>query len=226
MMGNAWISPRSHVLRTVLGLFSIIVIADIFLGANLACAQSSSEQTNDQGTVYCNQSRLSAYTFMPMVRKIIAHGDLADIPFIEKTLDIKLPRREGVTPDGNLDPYSPFYQADYVDDSAMHIDIFTWGSKTALKSIPPRADVVFKDELVPTNFIEDCLHISVDNFITYFGGSFTLISVVTGGSDGGIVGGSQVEGARGKNGSRIYVSYSVDAKNENIISGIEIRQTP
>jgi len=210
------------------GFFLVIVSAQIYFSAQVACAHSASasRQTSGQGPAFCDQSTLSADTFMPLVSKIIAHGDLTDVEFIEKTLNIKLSMREGVTPDGDLDPYSPFYQADYFDGTGIHIDIFTWGAKATQKNAPYRAIIVFKNELVPANFIEHCFRISVHNFIAYFGGAFATNMVATGGAGGSIVGGSQVDGSRGKHGSRVYLSYSVDANTQDVISGVEIKQTP
>jgi hypothetical protein len=76
---------------------------------------------------YCKTSALNGPTFMKLIQRIVAHGDLTDIKYIEKTLDIRLPEEEGITPDGTPDPYSPFYRANYVDGSGIHAEIFRYG---------------------------------------------------------------------------------------------------
>ena len=70
-------------------LMAVLNVPVVF-GAHAAVAQSSPPPVAiHQLPSYCQRSTLTGVKFMQMVQAIIAHGDLTDIAFLEKTFGTK-----------------------------------------------------------------------------------------------------------------------------------------
>ncbi len=137
------------------------------LGVHMAAAQSTptpqSEVPNPPS--YCKASTLTGKEFMQSIQAIIAHGDLTDVAFNEKTLDTKF----------TADPYWEAYSlpnpqilhlsSDQVLGSKIHTEVIVFKAKSQELKAGFIAGLGF---VGPPNFIADCLHIPISHFASFF----------------------------------------------------------
>lgn len=145
-----------------------VVCVLVMFGAHAADAQSVSapQPASHQLPSYCRHSTLTGLQFLQLIHTIIAHGDLADVAFLEKTLGTKfsmssLPWRDGVP---NV------YQSNQVLGNPIEVSlsIDTVEEHNGHKVF----SISFSDSHIANQdetFIPMCLHISVDDTISFFG---------------------------------------------------------
>src|ERR1700692_1448615 len=61
---------------------------------------------------YCQRSTLTGFQFLQLIHTIIAHGDLTDIKFLEKTLGTKFSTSHGWSEKGTPDPQILFLDSE------------------------------------------------------------------------------------------------------------------
>jgi hypothetical protein len=104
----------------VLGLMLCAPFAES-MAAELA-PNAAGQTSQQQANVKCENTTLTQGQFLDMLHAITAHGDLIDVPFIEKTLQVKLKLQSNVGAalrDANTD--SRQYSSDVLDS---HIGIY------------------------------------------------------------------------------------------------------
>lgn len=162
----------------------------IFLAAAMSVtiafdAQPASAQTSplpqatlqrpaiQQIPAYCQHSTLTGLEFRGSIHAIIAHGDLTDVAFIEKTLGTEFSLNYGWKPDGSQDTQKLIYQSNHMLGDTIQVSLHI---NTA--SPPKGGQIAFisfngnpMTALYPT-FISDCLHMSSNDFSSSFGTEF------------------------------------------------------
>jgi hypothetical protein len=217
-----------------IAFISILIAAvnePVLFAAHAATAQSIpvSQPAVQKMPAYCQRSTLTSAQFMQSIRAIISHGDLTDIPFIEKTLGTKFTVSQGWKPDGSSDPQKFIYQSSEALGSPIQVVVVV---------NPPTAIRTGRDEIsrmriespsfpesdpVP-NFVENCLHISSTDFFSDFGTAFQPLGI-NGASpiapgvkiqgsvaqqdrqSSFITGYSQTQGSLGRNTSRLFLTF-------------------
>jgi hypothetical protein len=115
---------------------------------------------------------------MSEISAIIAHGDITDIPFAEKTFQTKFREEPAKTFNGEPDPQRTLFQTDQISGNPIHADVSLSRSK-----FNPQKDqfigymAIYDQHSAGHNtaFIEDCIDISARAFSSHFGGDFVHI---------------------------------------------------
>jgi len=159
----------------------------------------------------CKKSALTQEKFVEMMHAIITHGDLTDIAFIEKTLEVKF--KEIADPD-----LKGFHNA-HIPGTQIFVVL----------SLPPeRTELDFHhlDKIV-ANF-QDCGYLTKEKFNQVFGGSFNEDAITLDSNSGGrmhmsgfLIDASQ--DMKGKNDTIMSVRYMRKDKS-SIISSAKIWQ--
>jgi hypothetical protein len=147
---------------------AVAAIAAVMLGASNAGAWvpsiGASPSIPQPSPVDCRKYTLTADKFMDAFHSIAMHGDLRDIPFIEKTLQLKFDSKQG---GGN--PHRMIYRADslfsapiylYLDVSDDNDDKNLSNGLAALQFTGPQN----------VEFFQQCMHISIAQFSKKFRG--------------------------------------------------------
>ena len=171
-------------------------------------------------TTYCSRSTITSIELMKLIQKIISHGNLTDVAFIEKSLNTRFKSSYGSKEDGSPDTQTIYYNSDDVLGNPVHVEVDVW-SKEMQKKREEIADITFQG-VSDKNFIADCLHLDTSEFFAFFGGNFTLV-----GPNGllPIKEAYQNYGTLGKNGTKLYLSTSFGA-DDRLVGGIEVVQRP
>jgi hypothetical protein len=127
------------------------------LMAQFAWAQTpvgNASQAGPMSPAYCKQSTMTADQFMQLVKDIMRHGDLTDIPFLERTFRTKFTVNQ-------LD-----YRSGQMLGAPIQVDIHranlgTWVS-IGTEVVPPTEH----------GFLQECLHLSKDDMYSTFGPGF------------------------------------------------------
>lgn len=138
------------------------------LTANAACAQPVSplaqagNQTTSTPPTDCGASPLSSGALVAALSKLIAHQDLTDVPFVEKTL-------------GTTFPYpGPRRSIARMQGSLMKVGLmeFTTQHEEAGDNGPANlmAGINFPAYLVIDNYLHDCVRIRARDLIARFSG--------------------------------------------------------
>jgi hypothetical protein len=156
---------------------------------------------------------------MQSIQAIIAHGDLTDVAFNEKTLDTKF------TADPYWEAYSPpnpqilHLSSDQVLGSKIHTEVIVFKAKSQQLKNGFIAGLGFGG---PPNFIADCLHIPISHFASFFGGNFSGLP-----TGEGIPTASEtnVLGSPGKNGTHLHVTFDYGF-DKNVVTAVSVYQQP
>jgi len=210
-------------LRTVLSqrLVASAGVA-LLLSAQAAAAQPViAPQTAPQNIPsYCQRSTLTAVEFMQTIQTIVAHGDLTDIAFIEKKLKTKFTVSYDLQADGTPDRQAVFFKSDQTLGSPIPAQLHIFYAKSKQRETHIIAALGIGGNT--SNFIENCLHITAGNFISFFGGDFfggpgrKFMPEATG---------TQTKGRSGMNGSKIRLNFVYKFEG-NLITGVGILQEP
>jgi hypothetical protein len=202
-------------------LLAAVSVTGIF-DVHAATAQPvSATQPPVQSTLpYCKRSTLTNVEFMQTVQTIISHGDLTDIPFIEKTLRTKFTISYGLQSDGAPDRQTVFFNSNQILDSPIPTQLRIFNAKSQQIQTHMIAALAMGDS--QSNFMETCLHITAGYFCSFFGGNFF------GGPAGKFIPeatGTQVKDSSGKNGSKIRLNFVYKLQG-NLVTGAGILQRP
>lgn len=197
----------------------------LLIGTEAAVAQTQTQRKPlpSPPPDYCKQFSLTGPKFLELIQTVIDHGDLTDVPFIEKALGTKLDMSYPII---GGQPYT--INPDYRSNEVLGNPISTWLSVNKSKALQSEGNMIAFVEFTdhPENksyptFIEDCLQIPAAHFSAYFGGHFAVQYDVRGG------GGNQDTnyGFKGKHKSEIYLTYSFTLNHE-FVAGVAIKERP
>jgi hypothetical protein len=142
-----------------LSLKSLFFITSVFI--------SSAALAADEPKVDCGKSKLTGAQFMEMFHTIAMHGDLRDIPFIEKTLGIKFTHEHPLVAEDKRNIHQINYMA----------GIYGTPIGVTMKISDDNDDQNLSDNIAVivftySNDFSKCLHITRKQFESYFGGEF------------------------------------------------------
>ncbi len=165
----------------------------------------------------CEGITLTGEKFLDMFHSIAMHGDLTDVPFIEKTLKTKL---KGTSTDDEDEKHyhnkSGRFTGKAVLGAPMDIQLF-FNSKHVAEIKNRTSGIMHIDR-----GIYKCLGITIDEFEKKFGGVFSF-GFATGG--GSTMTKDKALGEIGKDGSRINVVGAYNSNDpQRIVHGVTIRQ--
>jgi hypothetical protein len=176
-----------------------------------------------RSTAYCKQSTLTGVYFLRLIKTIVAHGNLTDVPFIENTLNAKFALSYyATTPDGKPDTEALFYHANGIFGSPITDALWIDGSKELQLRSGRIALMSIDAQSLPdlnSNFMRDCLHIPISSFYSFFGGHFF----------GGIINGRGAATRQitivGKNQSIMSLNIGYDPE-DSLVDHVGIDQRP
>jgi hypothetical protein len=172
-----------------------------------------------QATDYCKSSTLSSATFLNLIHTIVAHGDLTDVAFIEKTLGAKFNFDQDWSWDRTAVPNVLHLRSDEVLGSPITATL----AISKIKSQQLNGGYIAAISMHgPPNFISDCFHIPIHYFSSAFDDNFVFRPTGEGVPSGMY---TQLKGVFGKNGSQMIVSFSFEFK-DNIVDSVAITQEP
>ena len=167
---------------------------------------------------YCQNSTLTGLKFLQLIHTIIAHGDLTDIPFLEKTLGTKFSSSYGYPAEVTPDKQILQLNSEQTLGNPIPVHIIIYYAKSDQLRMHQIAGLGFGDQ---STFITDCFHFSPSDISSYFGGGFyrkmffgSPISIYY-----------QENSSPGKNGSKIYIAFS-DGVENNLVDSIGFSQYP
>lgn len=129
---------------------------------------------------YCKASKLTGSEFMQAINGIVTHGDLTDIPFLQKILHTTFQSSFGLKTDGTQDRQTAIYQAATVLGAPIQMQIVNW-SKDRQARMRQIARISFDGKTSPSSdadFTRDCLNIHVSNFFVTYGNQFMFLGPV------------------------------------------------
>ncbi|MDE1883517.1 MAG: hypothetical protein KGH70_05990 [Rhodospirillales bacterium] len=129
---------------------------------------------------YCTESKLSGSEFMQAVNDIVTHGDLTDIPFLQKILRTTFQSSFGLKMDGTQDRQTVIYQATTLLGAPMQMRLVNW-AKDRQAMMRQIASIGFYSKTAPSSdadFIRNCLNIHVSDFFVTYGNQFTFLGPV------------------------------------------------
>jgi hypothetical protein len=174
---------------------------------------------------YCKISTLDGSQLMQSIEKLIVHGDLTDVTFIETILRTKFSLGYGTKLDGSVDKQTLIYRTDYIQGSPIQATLYLNYNKEKQLKYDEIALLTFDNRYFPSpyvSYIQDCLQISTTDFYSIFGNSFSLGIGTDGSSEAG---GTQQQGDPGKNGTILYLNIGYDI-NTKIIDHVSIVVRP
>jgi hypothetical protein len=174
-----------------------------------------------QPPAHCKGSTLNGETMMRLIRKTIAHGDLTDVAFIEKTFHAQFSVVDKKGYDGEI---LPTYQTESVFGNPIHLEVFVNHTQyTSLENVVAQMTIGDRSFSDPSAvYIEDCLHIPQSAFSSYFGKDF-LPAFANDGPPPTSAGES--DGTPAKHNSKIYLGYESYALGSAVpVSVIDINQ--
>jgi hypothetical protein len=188
----------------------------------------------------CKEYNLSSTAFMEAIKAVIQHGNLADVAFTEKELETKFSSQYFKGKNGQLDFKRSVYRTNNLLGSPINVVLDVPDQQSATLSYPWTGIVMFDGSNFPDrpgDFLADCVHLTVSEFSSYFGGDFSY-SKSTGpvdpidAGDGDIMMpflsssnlGDQKIGSSGLDGSKVYLEFSFGKAND-LIYGIRIFQS-
>ncbi len=203
-------------LKYIVSAANIIFI----FGANSSAAQSSSEQTAiHQPPAYCQRSKLNGIELMGLIKTIIAHGDLKDIAFIEKTLGTKFTSSHGVNADGTPNNQILKLNSNTVFGNPIHVSMMIFYDKSLSQRAGELADLTFGG---PPSFIADCLHVPISNTTGYFGGRYTSLPTGAWSSTSSV---TRVEDYPGINATKLRLTFYHENDND-FVAAFWVYQVP
>ncbi len=130
-------------------------------GLTAQAAPPAPPPSSPSSTEFCKQSTLTGLKFMQLLQTIIRHGDLSDIPFMEKALGTKFRQ-------SHLD-----YESNQTLGAPIQVMIDTYDGE--MKKGDILAVISFNGDSMTApdaTFIQDCLHLSRNEFYADFGTGF------------------------------------------------------
>ncbi len=116
----------------------------------------------------CGESKLTSAKFMEMIKIIARHGDLTDVPFIEKTLGLKFASSPSILGDGSVQKGRTMYDA----DSLSGMPLKTWMNVSLNPDESgknhPEVMLDFDSGVAHSANFRMCLHLSTAEFDSYF----------------------------------------------------------
>jgi hypothetical protein len=173
---------RSLAKAMAIAYSSILFVALSAIAAFASPKATSQSMASGRPTLpsYCQSTTLDGVQFMNMLQAIIAHGDLSDIAFIEKTLGTKF-NSYGWNDDGTPAPQklngdTINHDAAGIFDNPLQVHLLIFQSE-ALKKQGNVDRMTFESSSFSNqnqNFISDCLHISISNFSSFYGKGYSI----------------------------------------------------
>lgn len=147
------------------------IVTPIIFAAHDAFAQSAASSLEPQRPpAYCKGSTLNTAEFLRIIHEIIAHGDLGDVAFMEKTLGTKFSVTYGSYGDGS--PPQPSYQSDQMLGTPIHTSLDILNFKRPVKWA--LSTINFGDPDSRDSFLADCMRLTIGDFKDFKGESFEL----------------------------------------------------
>lgn len=212
--GTGYLRPKrllSHLWPGVLAVF----------GVHAAAAQSPPlpSPPPQQLPAYCAASKLTGNEFLQAIQKIIAHGDLTDIGFLEKTLGTKFSSSHGLSEKGTPDSQFLILDSEQTLKNPISVNVIIFYAKSDQLRFHQIAGIAFGDK---SNFIADCFHLSPADLSSYFGGGFYRYIPPPGSP---IATYYQRTSSPGKGGSKISISFRYGIEDSSVHS-IGVGQFP
>ncbi|HQT39044.1 MAG TPA: hypothetical protein PK231_06430 [Acidocella sp.] len=151
--------------------FKLVLLIVPILGFHIAYAQPVTAQSPYPILPPdCRGATLSGPKLLKIVQKIIAHGDLTDIQFIERTLRTKFKKTHGWTEDGTPDLQTSFYDSDVIYGDPIHVKISVWSAYHVLHTGGSKtiASIGFSSSNGNEDFLGNCLFVSEPKFYAFF----------------------------------------------------------
>jgi hypothetical protein len=172
---NLGIRARNLCWMLIAGLMFCIPLNES-MAAELA-PNATGQTSQPQANIKCENTTLTQGQFLDMLHAVVTHGDLIDVPFIEKTLQTKLELQADTGPihDRNLD--SRHYLSNFVLDSHIGISLaVSFNPAEYEKGKEPAHDregsidvwVLHKT----ISSFKDCRYLNNDQFKQVFGSDF------------------------------------------------------
>jgi hypothetical protein len=163
---------------------------------------------------YCKSYALTGAEFVSNIKVIVSHGDLTDVPFVEKTIGSKF---EKLVPHGMEGEASQFLLGWTWQAMGAPIRIGLAVNFSSARQLKFRniAQMSIESETLPhldVDFIGDCLHIPISSFYSAFGAFENMPD------------GSTAKEIPGKNHSKIVLTVGYNAKN-NRVEEVDIDQS-
>jgi hypothetical protein len=166
---------------------------------------------------YCRGSTLTGVEFLQLIQTIMAHGDLTDITFLEKTLGTKFSSHYGTSEGGTPDPKILLLNSHHVLGNPIAVGLYIYYQKSEDLKSGPIASLGFD---APSKFITDCFHFSPADISSGLGQKFFGKAFGPGSATRLY---SPENSRPAKNGSKIQIDFTYDLE-ENSVDGIIIRQ--
>jgi len=217
--------PRKEIL--LIAFTFTLASLSVFGVCDASALTSSSQKIKTQNLpTDCKIGKLEADEFMVKISAIIAHGDLTDIPFAEKTFKTKFREGAAKTFNGEPDPQRILFQTNQISSSPIYVDV----SLSRLKFTAPKDQFIGYMAIydqhssgLNTTFIEDCIDVSARTLSSHFGGDFVPIHD----NDDTSPYATQYrqQNFLGKNNTRLKLSISADyMRPNNPVVAVEISQ--
>lgn len=160
-----------------------------------------------------------------MIHTIIVHGDLTDIPFIEKTLGTKFTTSYGWKLDGTPDPQKLNYETKDVLGSPIHASVMISLNEPLILGFGGS-----RFPKVERDYISDCLRLTVSEIVAVYKGPYGHPLLPVGmlppppnappaPPEPIEVTAFPEQGIPGKNGSKIFLSFSWEGLPDDLYGG-------
>jgi hypothetical protein len=159
-----------------LSLKLLIIVSLAFCAVSASAADSIQHISIPPGStppppppIDCSKYSLTGEKFMELYHDIAMHGNLKDIPFIEKTLQVKFKSEYEVVSGDKPDIHDIHYQALSLLGAPININMEIIDDNDTENVRPGVAGISFSSgSYASTNYIEQCLRITRDQFASYF----------------------------------------------------------
>jgi hypothetical protein len=190
-----------------------VVSASLLLCAGVANAREQTSAATPAPLTQCKETSLNGDRFLEMFHAIVMHGNMRDIPFIEKTLQVKFE----VTKESES-AHRTHYSVKSILNAPIKVDLDVWDNDAKLSKGSDIAIMRFGNSN-HQYFFHSCLHIKQSKFKNYFGNQFGS-NLISDSSDHSVY--KQLSDV-GLSKAKILLGYS-DVKNSPLISPPYIRQ--
>jgi hypothetical protein len=211
------IKSRRMLSKTVFSVVSITIMS----AANAAIAQPITVPDTPaySAPAYCKKSTLNSVEFLQLIQTIIAHGDLTDIPFLEKILGTRFNSTYDVARDSSSDNQIVRLRSDDIFGNPIEVFLLIFYAKSQQQKSGFTAALRIGGR---PNFIENCLHIPDSEFVSFFGGNFAGVPPPPGGLTASA---AKTPNYPSKNGLQLELTFYFE-KDKKIVTGISVFQLP
>jgi hypothetical protein len=131
-IAKIWQIENGRVLSKIVFFLASLVMMFAATAATAATAQPVNMPKTSTYSVpsYCKRSTLTGTEFLRLLQTIIAHGDLTDIPFLEKTLGTTLSANDGFSAQGTPHTQILNLHSDHIFDNLISVDLTIYYSKS------------------------------------------------------------------------------------------------